>query len=75
MKVILNAYITAKALVNPQKQQLIDIDEFLDGVLSSGKGSNAVPESMKREDLLKRLVDKMQPWHRIEVDGKDPVIK
>ncbi|KAL5498230.1 hypothetical protein ACEPAH_2370 [Sanghuangporus vaninii] len=73
----LNAYITQHALVNPNQQQFINIDALLAGVLASkGGGSGAdVPEFLRRDELLKRLVEKMQAWHKVELDGKDPILK
>ncbi|KAH8114910.1 hypothetical protein DFH11DRAFT_1590309 [Phellopilus nigrolimitatus] len=73
VKAILNAYITAKSLVNPHQQQFINIDDLLRGVLVT-KG-NDVPEFTKRDELTRRLLEKMQPWYRIEADGQDPVLK
>lgn len=73
IKETLNGYISAKSLVNPHQQQFINIDDLLNGVLVT-KGSE-VPEFMKRDELMRRLVEKMQPWHRIEADGKDAILK
>lgn len=74
IKAILNAYIAAKSLVNAHHQQFINIDDKLHSIFS-GKTAGDVPEFLKREDVLKRLVEKMQPWHRVEIEGKDPVTK
>jgi translation initiation factor 2D len=32
-------------------------------------------EFMKREELLKRLTDKMQSWYQISIEGRDDVLK
>ena len=73
LKETLNAYIESYSLVNRNQRQFININDLLRDVLAT-KGAD-VPEFMKREDLLKRLIEKMQAWYRIEVDGKDPVLK
>ncbi|THH08838.1 hypothetical protein EW145_g2443 [Phellinidium pouzarii] len=73
IKTILNEYITAKSLVNTHQAQFINMDDLLSGMLAT-KGSD-VPDFMKRDELTRSLLDKMQPWHRIEADGKDPLVK
>ena len=75
LKPILNEYIAAKSLVHTQAQHLVSPDDFLRSIFFSGKsGANAEQKkSYKREELMALLIDKMQPWHRIEVDGKEPV--
>ncbi|TDL26969.1 hypothetical protein BD410DRAFT_783083 [Rickenella mellea] len=89
LKSLLNTYIMTKALMNPHKQEYINLasDDVLAAVLyppppqGKGGGKQAVgsesdaPEFMKREDALKRLVKSMQAWHRVEVEGKDPVTR
>ena len=77
LKPILNEYIATKSLVHPQAQHLVSPDDFLRSVFFSGKsGANAKQKkSYKREELMALLIDKMQPWHRIEVDGKEPVTR
>ncbi|OCB85854.1 hypothetical protein A7U60_g6985 [Sanghuangporus baumii] len=78
LKETLNTYITQHSLVNPNQQQFINIDALLAGVLASkggGGGSADVPEFLRRDELLKRLVEKMQAWHKVELDGKDPILK
>ena len=77
IKPVLNAYISQRSLVNPQAQHLINPDDFLRSILFSGKsGANADQRrSYKREELMQLLIEKMQPWHRIEVEGKEPVMR
>ncbi|KAL5525212.1 hypothetical protein ACEPAF_9081 [Sanghuangporus sanghuang] len=80
LKETLNIYITQHSLVNPNQQQFINIDALLAGVLASkggggGGGSADVPEFLRCDELLKRLVEKMQAWHKVELDGKDPILK
>ncbi|KAL5478889.1 hypothetical protein ACEPAI_2166 [Sanghuangporus weigelae] len=74
LKETLNAYIIQHSLVNPNQQQFINVDALLAGVLATSKGAD-VPEFLRRDELLKRLVEKMQAWYKVEVDGKDPILK
>ena len=72
VKAVLSSHIQAKNLVNAHKQQFINVrsDDVLSIVLAS-KNEPVVPEFMKREDLAKRIVEKMQPWHRIDSENAD----
>jgi len=42
-----------------------------------GSGQEAdtetIPAFLKRDELLKRVVEQMQPWHEVRVPGKDVV--
>ncbi|KZT25056.1 hypothetical protein NEOLEDRAFT_1093490 [Neolentinus lepideus HHB14362 ss-1] len=87
LRIFLNAYITSHNLVNAHQQQFINVSE--DPVLLSaitgplpGKpkpreegNSPADTDFLKREDIMKRLVERMQAWHEIRVDGKSGVVK
>ena len=89
IKSLLNAYITTHSLVNPREQAYINIDAPLLSCISSnskgkskGKG-NAVEqeawagamEFVKRDELTAKVVEKMQSWHEVRVEGGDPVLK
>ena len=71
----MNEYITAKALVNAHQQAFINVgaDALLSGLVAP-KGGDA-PEFMKREELVGSVLAKMQAWHRVEAEGRDPVLK
>ena len=69
----LNEYISTKELVNPHQQQFINIDDTLRAILVT-KGSE-IPEFMKRNELSSLLLEKMQGWYRIEIEGKDTILK
>lgn len=43
---------------------------MLSAILSS-KGDPNVLEFLKREEVTKRVVEKMQAWHRIDSDGTE----
>lgn len=74
IKTILNSYVTDKGLVNAIESQYINIDGLLLSTLTSSK-SNETLEFVKRDELIKRLTDRMQNWYEIQVEGKEPVLK
>ncbi|EGN94711.1 hypothetical protein SERLA73DRAFT_77454 [Serpula lacrymans var. lacrymans S7.3] len=73
IKSAINKHAADASLIKQNDQQLIRLDELLNSVLSSK--SDELPQFMKREELVKRLSDKMQSWYEITADGKDPVLK
>ena len=66
------AYIAAKSLANPNDQSYLNLGS--DNVLLTSLGS-PVEEFMKRDEVFRRLLDRMQLWHEIRVEGKDRVLK
>ncbi|ESK85165.1 eukaryotic translation initiation factor sui1 family protein [Moniliophthora roreri MCA 2997] len=84
---LLNAYIASKELVNKHEQAYINLDGLLVACVSAkasqGKGKKAreagQPEEdvefMKRVDLTKKIVERMQNWYIVSVEGKDVVPK
>jgi translation initiation factor 2D len=81
----LNSYIAANNLVNANDQAYINLDELLYSCLSAkskgkAKGKDVEPESelsrfMKRDELTRGIIGKMQSWYAIRAEGKDPVTK
>ena len=67
----MNAYITANSLVNAHQRQFINLDEALGSLYLNTEA----PEFLKRDELTRKLLDTMQPWHRIEAEGAEPVTK
>ncbi len=76
VKSVLNAYITAKSLVNAHNQLFVNVaaDELLNGLFTA-KGADAPPEFTKREGLVAKLTSKMQAWYRLDTKDKDGVPK
>ncbi|KZP05820.1 hypothetical protein FIBSPDRAFT_877106 [Athelia psychrophila] len=74
LKTFINGYIAAHALVNPNDQSYINLDMLLRSTITAKNNTEAL-EFMKRDELTRRVVDKMQPWHEITIDGKEPIIK
>jgi len=60
--------------VNPNDQSYINIDALLSSTLSS-KTSTETLEFLRRDELARRLVDKMQAWYEISVESKEPIVK
>jgi hypothetical protein len=91
IKSLLNTYITTHSLVNPREQSYINIDALLlSGISSSskskskskGKGNSIEQELetptiefMKRDELTAKVLQNMQSWHEVKVEGGDPVLK
>ncbi|CAA7262134.1 unnamed protein product [Cyclocybe aegerita] len=86
IRTMLNGYIAAKSLVNQNDQAYINLDDLLFACVAA-KGSKgkakakdaAEPEPpsqfMRRDELTKSVVDKMQPWYGVRAEGKEPVTK
>jgi translation initiation factor 2D len=84
---LLNAYIVAHNLVNPREQAYINLDDLLYSCASTksktkskGKDKDTEPEPamarfMKRDELTKNILGKMQNWYEIRAAGKDPITK
>lgn len=81
---MLNEYITSKTLVNPREQAYINLDSLLSGAVApkakKAKGTEPVPtaapiEFMKRDELVKSILEQMQAWHEVRAPGKDAVVK
>jgi hypothetical protein len=78
IKALVSAYVTQKNLVNPREQQYVNLDDVLVSVLQSGgrvSRAEAPPEFMKREELTRKLADKMQAWHEIQPEDKDAIVR
>jgi len=60
--------------VNPNDQSYVNIDALLSSTLSSKTDTEPL-EFLKRDELTQRLVNKMQAWYELSVDGKEPVMK
>jgi hypothetical protein len=67
IRTLLNTYITSHSLPNPTNQSLIRLDPLLNSLLVA---SNENVDNMKREEMVKRLCGKMQPWYAIS-QGED----
>lgn len=59
---IANAYFAAKQLINPNEPQYINTAE--DDALARAvtKGNQQAPQFMRRDTVLKKIREHMQPW-------------
>ena len=76
LKSTVNKYVDARQLTNPRDRSYVNVgtDEVLLSAVCA-KGKTEGVEFMKREDVVRRLSDKMQSWYEIQAEGKDPVAK
>lgn len=73
----MNKYVAARQLTNARDQSYVDVgsDEvLLSTVCAKGEAPECI-EFLKREDIVRRLSEKMQNWYEIQAEGKDPVLK
>ncbi|KAH6904451.1 eukaryotic translation initiation factor SUI1 family protein [Coprinopsis sp. MPI-PUGE-AT-0042] len=82
VRTILFEYVQAKDLINPNNKAYVNLDGVLAACLAvkpKAKGKAAEPEALadfvKRDDLVKRVLAKMQGWYEVVAPGKDPVQK
>ena len=75
LKALLNEYILAKNLANARKQQLVNVGEDAALLGAVASKNEAAPALLKREDILVRIREHMQPWYEIHVPGRDAVRK
>ncbi|KAI8340097.1 hypothetical protein BC941DRAFT_419368 [Chlamydoabsidia padenii] len=67
-------YIKAENLVDPKNQKMITIDHLLtDAILN--KSEYQTVHKLGRDQILQRLLPKMQPFHLVTLPGKDPILK
>lgn len=78
---IVNGYVTAKQLLNPQDQAYVDVTEnsILLDALSDLKASERKhlqgTGSLRRNEVADKIVENMQPWFEITGEGREPVVK
>ncbi|KAF8630727.1 hypothetical protein AX15_002748 [Amanita polypyramis BW_CC] len=86
VKSLLNKYISSNNLVNPNDQVYINMDTLLSECINSkshpkkkqenmSDRADVLGEFMKREELLKGVIQKMQDWYEIGRDGGEVVQK
>ncbi|KAI0935165.1 hypothetical protein AcW1_005169 [Taiwanofungus camphoratus] len=75
LKMLLNAYISSKNLVNAQEQQYINVGEDATLLAAITNKHEDGVEFLKREEVLGRLQGHMQSWYEIRAEGRDVVRK
>ena len=78
---IINGYVTAKQILNPQDQTYVNVteDSILFNALSDLKASERKQlqeaEFLRRNEVADKIIKNMQPWYEIVGEGKDPIVK
>ena len=72
-------YVAKQDLINKADKSYIDLDELLRSPLEvkagKGKQPQAVGDFVKRDELVKKIMAKMQNWYEVQPPGKDPIQK
>jgi len=85
IRTLLNAYLTSKGLINKVDQAYINLNSPLLACVTSksageagkkagrgGQEEGQQPlEFMKRDELLKKIVEHMQSWYEVKAEGKE----
>ena len=74
LRKIIDEYTASRSLANTREQQYIHPDELLLSMLVAPKSGETI-QYLKRDEAVKRVSERMQSWHEVVVDGKDPVIR
>ncbi|KAK0466225.1 eukaryotic translation initiation factor SUI1 family protein [Desarmillaria tabescens] len=85
IRTLLNNYITSKDIINQHDRAYINLDDLLRSCVVakaplSKKGKEPEPpqqshEFMRRDELYKKVLERMQSWYEVRAEGKDPVVK
>ncbi|KAF9040071.1 eukaryotic translation initiation factor SUI1 family protein [Panaeolus papilionaceus] len=87
VRALLNAYIASHNLVNTRDQAYINLDDLLyNNLATKSKGKSkknesadddagSLPQFMKRDELTKHIMDKMQNWYQIKAANHETVTK
>ncbi|KAF7727001.1 hypothetical protein EC973_008114 [Apophysomyces ossiformis] len=70
---ILMDYIKNQNLVEPRNQRMVKIDALLCDALLAKAEYNTI-DRLARDDLVQRLLSKMQPFHMLTLPGKESVL-
>ena len=74
LRTIINDYVASRSLSNAHEPRYVHPDGLLLSVLAEPK-SDEVIQYLKRDEAVNRLSERMQSWHEIVVEGKDPAIR
>jgi translation initiation factor 2D len=77
LKSAVNQYVTARQLTNPQDQSYVNVgtDEVLLSTICAKSKAHGGVEFLKRDEVVRRLADKMQSWYEVQAEGKEPVLR
>lgn len=78
---IINGYVTAKQILNPNDQTYVNVTEdliLLDALSNLKAGERKQLQEtqfLRRNVVADRIIDNMQPWYEIAGEGKEPIVK
>lgn len=81
---LINKYIETQSLVNQNDRAYVNLDDLLRGCIFAKGTTNARKEGadaekhmqfMRRDDVVKSVLEKMQSWYEIHVMDKEVVTK
>ncbi|KAF9784781.1 hypothetical protein BJ322DRAFT_1109491 [Thelephora terrestris] len=81
IKSIVNGYVTAKQILNQQNQAYVNVTEdsiLLDALSDLKAGERKQLQeavSLRRDQVIDRIIGNMQPWHEINGEGREPVLR
>lgn len=85
IQALVNDYITSNELINPHEQAYINLDDALRKCVlsnptakkSKDKEKESQPDAdfMKRDELHRKVLERMQPWYEVSGEGRDAVVK
>lgn len=81
IKSIINEYVTAKQILNPQNQAYVNVTEdpvFFDALSDLRASERKQLQEvgfLRRNEVADKIINNMQPWYETAGEGKDPVVK
>ncbi|KAH0833987.1 hypothetical protein J3R83DRAFT_11221 [Lanmaoa asiatica] len=77
LRLAVDDYVAARQLTNARDQSYVNVgtDEVLLSTVCAKGGDPESVEFLKREDIVRRLSEKMQSWYEVQAEGKEPVLK
>lgn len=77
LKLAVNHYVTMRQLTNPQDLSYVNVgtDELLFSTVCAKSKAREGVEFLKRDEVVRRLSEKMQSWYEVRAEGKEPVLK
>jgi translation initiation factor 2D len=77
LRLAVNKYVDARQLINTRDRSYVNVrtDEvLLSTVCAKGEAPENI-EFLRREDIVRRLSEKMESWYEVQAEGKDPLLK
>jgi translation initiation factor 2D len=72
VKKLISDYIVSNKLVHPREQQYIVLDQLLQNVM---RKQEEQAKFLRREEVVNSLLENMQSWYCLALEGSEAVIK